>query len=99
MIHLHIVPFAKAQNKSDAVFVDDFKHLIYLSDKNHAEFTISGSNNVFLIYTQNNPNVLFMDFNDSFILVDITKDALFSPSLLPLVKEYNIQLLKKFYFV
>lgn len=95
----HIVPFAKAQNKSDAVFVDDFKNLIYLSDKKHAEFTISGSKNVILKYTQNNPNVLFMDFNDSFILVDITKDALFSPSLLPLVKEYNIQLLKKFYYV
>lgn len=95
----HIVPFAKAQNKSDAVFVDDFKNLIYLSDKKHAEFTISGSKNVILKYTQNNPNVLFMDFNDSFILVDITKDALFSPSLLPIVKEYNIQLLKKFYYV
>jgi hypothetical protein len=95
----YFVPFAKAQNKSDAVFVDDFKNLIYLSDKKHAEFTISGSKNVILKYTQNNPNVLFMDFNDSFILVDITKDALFSPSLLPLVKEYNIQLLKKFYFV
>ena len=95
----HIVPFAKAQNKSDAVFVDDFKNLIYLSDKKHAEFTISGSKNVIIKYTQNNPNVLFMDFNDSFILVDITKDALFSPSLLPLVKEYNIQLLKKFYYV
>lgn len=95
----HIVPFAKAQNKSDAVFVDDFKNLIYLSDKKHAEFTISGSKNVILKYTQNNPNVLFMDFNDSFIIVDITKDALFSPSLLPIVKEYNIQLLKKFYYV
>ena len=95
----HIIPFAKAQNKSDALFVDDFKNLIYLSDKKHAEVTISGSKNVIIKYTQNNPNVLFMDFNDSFILVDITKDALFSPSLLPLVKEYNIQLLKKFYYV
>ncbi len=95
----HIVPFAKAQNKSDAVFVDDFKNLIYLNDEKHSEFTVSGSKNVILKYTQNNPNVLFMDFNDSFILVDITKDALFSPSLLPLVKEYNAQLLKKFYYV
>lgn len=90
---------AKAQNKSDATFIDDFKNLIYLKDTKHAEFTISGSKNVILKYTQNNPNVLFMDFDDSFILVDITKDALFSQSLLPMVKDYNSQLLKKFYYV
>lgn len=95
----HIIPFAKAQNKSDATFIDDFKNLIYLKDTKHAEFTISGSKNVILKYTQNNPNVLFMDFDDSFILVDITKDALFSQSLLPIVKDYNTQLLKKFYYV
>lgn len=95
----HIVPFSKAQNKNDAAFVDDFKNLIYLSSEKHAEFTISGSKNVILKYTKNNPNILFMDFNDSFILVDITKDALFSDSLLPTVKEYNEQLLKKFYYV
>lgn len=95
----HIVPFSKAQNKSDAVFVDDFKNLIYLKDKKHDEFTITGSKHVILKYTQNSPNILFMDFEDSFILVDITKDALFSESLLPTVKEYNQMLLRKFYYV
>ncbi len=95
----HIIPFSKAQNKSDVLFVDDFKNLIYLSDKKHSEFTIAGSRHVILKYTQNNPNILFMDFDDSFIMVDITKDALFSRDLLPVVKEYNAQLLKKFYCI
>ena len=95
----HIVPFSKAQNKSDAVFVDDIKNLIYLKDKKHDEFTITGSKHLILKYTQNSPNILFMDFEDSFILVDITKDALFSESLLPTVKEYNQMLLRKFYYV
>ena len=61
--------------------VDDFKNLIYLKDKKPDEFTIAGSKHVILKYTQNSPNILFMDFEDSFILVDITKDALFSASL------------------
>ncbi len=95
----HIIPFSKAQNKNDAVFIDDFKNLIYLSHNKHDEFTISGSKNVIMKYTENNPNILFMDFDDSFILVDINKDALISESLLPIVKSYNQQLLKKFYYI
>lgn len=95
----HIVPFSKAQNKSDAVFVDDFKNLIYLSNTKHTEFTATGSKNVILSYKQNDPNILFLDFDNSFIIVDVRKDALISPSLLPAIKEYNDMLLRKFYYV
>lgn len=94
----HIIPFSKAQCKNDALYIDDYKNLIYLNTKKHSEFTVSGNKNVILKYTLGNPNILFLDFNDSFILVDITKDALFSASLLPDVKAYNQQLLKKFYY-
>ena len=94
----HIVPFSRAENKSDAVFIDDYKNLIYIRDKKHAEFTAAGNKNVIVKYTQGNPNLLFMDFNDAFILVDIGEDALVSSALLPLVKEYNEQLLRKFYY-
>lgn len=95
----HIVPFSKAQNKRDAVFVDDYKNLIYLKDKKHDEFTIAGSKHVIMKHTENTPHILFLDFDDSFILVDITKDALVSSSLLPMVKEYNRMLLRKFYYI
>lgn len=95
----HIIPFSKAQNKSDTAFIDDFKNLIYLSYKKHKEFTISGSKNVIMKYTQNNPNILFKSFDDTFILVDMCKDALISPSLLPKVKKYNQKLLRKFYYI
>lgn len=95
----HIVPFSKAQNKSDAVFIDDYKNLIYLKNDKHLEFTSKGNKNVILKYTQNNPNVLFMDFDDSFIIVNVDVDALVSKHLLPAIKEYNQKLLKKFYYV
>ena len=39
-----------------------------------------------------------MDFNDSFILVDIIRMPYFRRPY-PSCKRYNIQLLKKFYFV
>ena len=95
----HIIPFSKAQNKSDAVFIDNFKNLIYLKNEKHSEFTANKNRNVIIKYTVNNPNVIFMDFNDSFILVDISKDALISSELLPKIKTYNEFLLKKFYYV
>lgn len=95
----HIIPFSKAQNKSDVIFIDDFKNLIYLNDKKHEEFTISGSKNVIIKSVQNSPNILFMDFNDRIILVNIYKDALISPSLLPIIIKYNQQLLRKFYYI
>ena len=95
----HIIPFSKVQNKKDAIYVDDFKNLIYIKNKKHEEFTKAGNKNVILKYSKCNPNILFLDFEDSFILVDISKDALFSPTLLPVVKEYNKTLLHKFYFI
>ena len=50
-------------------------------------------------HKENDPNVIFLDFEDSFIIVDVTKDALVSPQLLPEIKKYNDILLKKFYYV
>ncbi|NLB54488.1 MAG: hypothetical protein GX811_01745, partial [Lentisphaerae bacterium] len=35
----HIIPFSAAQNKSQTLWVDDFKNLIYLGKSKHAEFT------------------------------------------------------------
>lgn len=95
----HIIPFSKAQTKKDAIYIDDFKNLIYLKNKKHDEFTMSGSKNVIMKYTNVNPYILFMNFDDAVILVDITKDAMFSKHLLPKVKEYNDMLLRKFYYV
>jgi len=93
----HIIPFSKAENKNDATYIDNFKNLIYLRDEKHTEFTVAGSKNIILKYNTNNPTVLFMNFDDSFIMVDIVNDALFSRDLLPSVKEYNNFLIKKFY--
>lgn len=93
----HIIPFSRAENKKDATYIDNFKNLIYLKDEKHSEFTISGSKNVILKYTTQNPTLLFMNFDDNFIMVDINTDALFSKDLLPSVKEYNEFLIKKFY--
>ncbi|MBO5091357.1 MAG: hypothetical protein J6C61_02635 [Clostridia bacterium] len=95
----HIVPFSKAQNKSDAASIDDFRNLIYLKDEKHLEFTTVGKENVIMKHKENDPNVIFLDFEDSFIIVDVTKDALVSPQLLPEIKKYNDILLKKFYYV
>ncbi|MDE6850817.1 MAG: hypothetical protein K2J54_05785 [Clostridia bacterium] len=93
----HIVPFSKAENKSDAVLIDNYKNLIYLNSEKHSQFTVAKNRNVILKYNRENPELLFLDFNNGYILVDITKDALFSPTLLPAVKEHNETLLKKFY--
>lgn len=95
----HIVPFSKAQNKSDALTIDDFRNLIYLKDEKHLEFTTVGKENVIMKYKENDPNVIFLNFDDSFIIVDVTKDALVSPQLLPEIKKYNEFLLRKFYYV
>lgn len=93
----HIVPFSMAKSKNDALYIDDFKNLIYLKSQKHAEFTKSCNKNVILKYSDNK-NIIFLDFDDSFIMVDLLTDALFSPKLLPIVKEYNNKLLKKFYY-
>ena len=95
----HIIPFSKAQNKGDAVFIDDFRNLIYLEEKKHDEFTVKGNKHIIFNYTENNPNILFLDFENSFIIVNLTTDALFSPELLPAVKKYNHDLLNKFYYI
>lgn len=93
----HIVPFSKAQTKSDALLIDDFKNLIYLHKRKHEEFTSKQNKNVIFKYEKNNPNVIFLDFKDGFIMVDITKEARFSRRLSESVKLYNNKLLKKFY--
>lgn len=95
----HIIPFSKAQNKSDALYVDDYKNLIYLADKKHDEFTMTGSKNVILQLMANHKDLLFMDFDNVGILVDMHKDAMVSPTLIPVIKQYNEKLLKKFYYV
>lgn len=93
----HIIPFSKVQNKNDAIFIDSFKNLIYLTKDKHSQFTSHGSQNVIMSYSTNDSNVFFRDFNDSIILVDTNKDALVSKRLLPNMLEYNKTLLKKFY--
>ena len=93
----HIVPFSKAENKSDAVLIDNYKNLIYLKSSKHSEFTVAKNQNVILKYNQGNPRLLFLDFNNGYILVDVTEDALFSLNLLPAIREHNETLLKKFY--
>ena len=93
----HIIPFSRAQNKSDAVTIDDFRNLIYLSSDKHSEFTRLGKDNVILKLDENNSSVVFLDFGDSVIIVDLNKDAIVSQTLLPEIKKYNTILLKKFY--
>ncbi|MCM1438481.1 MAG: hypothetical protein NC131_04640 [Roseburia sp.] len=95
----HIVPFSKAENKSDALLIDNYKNLIYLKSDKHSQFTAARNKNVILKYNECNPRLLFLDFNDGYILVDTEKDALFNAALLPAVKEHNETLLKKFYYV
>lgn len=94
----HIVPFSKAKNKSDAITIDDFRNLIYLKNEKHLEFTTAGKENVILRHKENDPNIIFLDFENSFILVDITKDALISAEMIAEIKKYNDILLKKFYY-
>ena len=43
-------------------------------------------------------NVIFLDFEDSYIIVDLTKDALINSEMLEEIKKYNSVLLKKFYY-
>ena len=95
----HIVPFSKAKNKSDAASIDDFRNLIYLKNEKHLEFTIAGKENVIMKHNENDKNVIFLDFEDSFIMVDITKDALVDIKNLSEIKKYNTLLLKKFYYL
>lgn len=95
----HIVPFSKAQNKSDAVFIDDFKNLIYLSDAIHQRFTAAGGKNVVMRFMPNDPNIVFTDFDHSHIVVNTEHDALLSQAMLPSMQGYNGMLLKKFYYI
>ncbi len=94
----HIVPFSKAQNKSDAATIDDFRNLVYLKNEKHLEFTTGGKNNVIMKHKCDDINVIFLDFEDSYIIVDLTKDALINSEMLEEIKKYNSVLLKKFYY-
>lgn len=95
----HIIPFSKALNKKDVIYIDDYKNLIYLSSEKHKEFTKLNNNNIKLKYDINNPNMLFLSFDESYIIVNIDQDALISKELLIDVKNYNNKLLEKFYYV
>lgn len=94
----HIVPFSKAQNKSDALTIDDFRNLIYLKNEKHLEFTAAGNDNVIVKINNNQTKVAFLNFDDSFIIVDTSEDALVNKELLNEIKNYNLLLLKKFYY-
>lgn len=94
----HIVPFSTAQNKSDTVLIDNYKNLIYLSNSKHKEFTIANSKNIILNYKTDNSQMIFLDFDNGFILVDTSTDALLNPTLLPEIKRHNELLIRKFYY-
>ena len=94
----HIVPFKRANNQTDANFIDDKRNLIYLSSSKHAEFTSSQNKNIRTSYSA--PNLLFLhiDNADGFIVVDLTKqEALISENRIQEVVDYNKKLLSKFY--
>lgn len=50
-----------------------------------------------LIWKHDKPQVLFFDFDEDYITVDIKGDALLSVAVLPMMAEYNGKLLKRFY--
>lgn len=93
----HIVPFSKAQNKSEALCLDDYRNLIYLKSDKHFEFSKYNNKNVIMKYIKNNVNVLFLDFEDGYIIVDLKKDTLISELEISRIQDYNRFLLKKFY--
>ena len=95
----HIIPFSKALNKSDAAFLDDYKNMIYLDSHKHSEFTNVGNRHVQLEYNKDDPRILFLAFDNSYIIVEAGKDAKLDMDLLPQMKNYNLQLLRKFYLI
>lgn len=94
----HIVPFSMASNKNDTIYLDSYKNLIYLHKDKHLEFTRRGNNNVRLRYEEGKEEILFLDFEDGFIIVDMIREALMKKSLLPSLKKYNDSLIKRFYY-
>ncbi len=94
----HIIPFSKASNKADLLSIDDFKNLIYLHNRKHGEFSNKGNRHVRLKYDNNSPNILFLDFDESYIIVNLQTDTKVNPLLLPSMQEHNQYLLKKFYY-
>jgi len=94
----HIIPFSKASNRADLGPIDDFKNLIYLHNKKHEEFSSKGNRHIRLRYDNNSPSVLFLDFDESYIIVNLQNDTRINPLLLPSMQEHNQYLLKKIYY-
>ncbi len=94
----HIVPFSMASNKNDTIYLDSYKNLIYLHKDKHLEFSARGNKNVRLRYDEDKENILFLDFDDGFIIVDMSREALIEKKLLPLLKKYNDSLIRRFYY-
>ncbi len=94
----HIIPFNRAQNQSDAQWIDDERNLIYLSSEQHAKFTATQNINIRTSYAQ--PVLHFLPLNSIDQIIDINIDkseALLAKDKIDEILEYNKRLLKKFY--
>ena len=94
----HIIPFSKARNRLDLKLIDDFKNLIYILNTKHEEFKNSKNDFVKLKYTENYPFLLFEDFNDNYIIVNLESEAKVNKAIIPSILDYNNSLLRTFYY-
>lgn len=94
----HIIPFSRARNRLDLKLIDDFKNLIYILNTKHEEFKNSKNDFVKLKYTENYPFLLFEDFNDNYIIVNLESEAKVNKAIIPSILDYNNSLLRTFYY-
>lgn len=94
----HIVPFSKAKNQMDLNSIDNFKNLIYILNTKHAEFNKFNNDLVKLKYTENSPYLVFEDFYDNYLIVNLEHEVKVNKSLIPSILDYNKSLLKTFYY-
>lgn len=86
----HICPLSYATTRKQLTLIDNFKNLIYISDKAHSKIP----HDLFIQLVEKNGRILLMNPVDK-KFIDITKEVIINPKCLFEMLKYNDKLLAK----
>ncbi|MDD2688983.1 MAG: hypothetical protein PHT41_02365 [Candidatus Omnitrophica bacterium] len=91
----HVIPFSSARNKVEFKLIDNWKNLIYLMQKKHAEITRKGDRNIVMYATKE--HIYFDDFYKNRIVAQNGKDVTYEGQLSAAMEKYNREILKEIF--
>jgi hypothetical protein len=94
----HIVPLSWAENLIQFKLLDEWRNMLYIDAYSHAKITQNRNSNVILSNDNGSDNdvetLILSDFNDNTVVLIKTENVLYSSVHLPVMLEYNKQLLQ-----